>query len=130
MSRPTKIKSVEADTGTGPGQPYNLGGRITVALQVETDGDAAGGLTVDLEARLGDSWAKLRDGSGEQVGQVTEAELDEDDGTHTAFVAVHGVNAEQLRANVEENVDGVTVDAWVAGSSNPNSAQQHREVGG
>lgn len=135
MSRPVKEKSVDAATATGAGGEMNPGGRITLSLFVAVGGtlDTSNDtLDVQLEVSMdGNNWTPLRDESGSQIGSVSASDFSSD---QAAYVTVHGVAAQYVRANLTGYADSAngdlgSVDAYVSASSNPNSAYDYREVG-
>lgn len=103
-----------------------------VAKNVDTANDT---VTVDLEVSQDDeaNWAKLRDGSGTQIGQLTISEFDDPDGDGdaAAYLHVHGVAAEKIRANLTTISDAangdLSVDAFV-GAYGSEPAQNFRTV--
>lgn len=138
MARAVQEKSIENATASTAGSVMQTGGRVSVSLWVLADNldDANDTLDVQIEVSMNDGtdWALLRDETGTQVGNVTLSEFDDPDGNgnFTAFVTVHGVAADQVRARITTLTDSaggdLSVDAVVAASSNPNSAKRYRSA--
>ncbi|MFB6284585.1 MAG: hypothetical protein ABEK59_11780 [Halobacteria archaeon] len=138
MARPIREKSVSGASSTATGNRVGTGGRITVSLYVvaknlDTVNDT---LDVQLEASQDDgaNWAKLRDKDGNQIGNVTVSEFDDPDGggDYAAFVTIHGVAADFIRANITSFTDSsgsdLTVDAWVSATDNSGTSHNYRKV--
>lgn len=137
MARPVQEKSLDAVSSAQSGSAIEMGGRISVmmhviARNVDTTNDT---VDVDLEVSQdeGNNWAKLRDETGTQIGQLTLSEAGDPDGTGTtaAHLYIHGVAADKLRANLTNFTDAsgsdLEVDVYVGGFGRA-PAQNYRTV--
>lgn len=132
MARPLQEKSHDGATGTGAGSAFQTGGRATVCLFVVAANldDANDTLDVQIEvSQDGTNWTPLRDETGTQVGNVSVSEFSDPDGDgdFAAYVTVHGVAADRVRARITSFADAangdLAVDTYVGATDN--SATSH-----
>lgn len=131
MARPVMEQSLSGQAATGDGSQLETGGRVTVSLFASTDVDPT---TLDMRLEVsmdGQNWTALRKG-GSAVGLLTAAEFEdpEGDGNFAAYVTVHGVAARYIRAAITAYDAAGNADAYVAATSNPNTAYDYRLTNG
>lgn len=136
MSRPIRGTTLSGATSAKAGDSVNLNGHNSVGLVVEADNLDTGSdtLSVQVEARVGDEWAVLRDDSGTTALTISTSEMDdpESNGNYAGFVFIHGVPVNEVRARITSFTDSagsdLKVDAYITGANWNGPARQFREV--
>lgn len=137
MGRPVRGTTLSGATAAGAGDLVQLKGHNSVGLFVEAQNlDTANDtLDVQLEARVANEWTSVRDDSGSKALTVTTTEFEDPDGdgTFAAFVFIHGVPADEVRARITSfnnaSADGdLSVDVYIMGSNWNGPSRPFREV--
>ena len=131
MTRPYTAKSITEATGAGPGEDFRSKGHNSIGLFVsapalDTDLDD---LDVQIEVSPNREWWAVPRRDGNQQGSVSLADFN-DQGA--AFVYVHGLPADHVRARITtytdtENAD-LVVDAWLMATNRSGSGNAFKSL--
>lgn len=132
MSRPIKLKSVDAQTATGAGSASDSKGHPTISLYVVARNFDS--VNDDLAVRV--ETAATQDGEYAPINNLDVVKADfvdvDGDGTYAAFVRLGPTAAQYLRANVTTYTDAaggdLSVDAYVLATGWSGGGYDFREV--